>query len=69
MAALAVALGVEGTAELRDGSWTVGPQDGTAPFMHVGLDGMLSFSYSNPLINPWQCVKSTDVAVTVRADG
>ena len=60
--ALASALGIEGTAELKNGGWTVGPQDGTAPSIYVGLDGTLGFYYSNPLINPWQCVEGTDVA-------
>ena len=58
VAALAAALGVEGTPELKDGAWTVGPQDGTAPTLYVGLDGTLSFSYSNPLLNPWNCAKT-----------
>ncbi|HVL62383.1 MAG TPA: hypothetical protein VM430_13385, partial [Microbacterium sp.] len=60
--ALAAALGVDGTAELKDGSWIVGPQDGTAPYLSVSLDGTLGFSYSNPLINPWNCVEGADVA-------
>ena len=65
VAALAAALGVEGTATSQDGSWTVGPQDGTGPYLSVGLDGTLSFSFSNPLINPWQCAKSVDGAELV----
>ncbi len=60
VAALAAALGVEGTPELRDGAWMVGPQDGTAPTLSVGLDGTLGFSYSNPRINPWQCSTELD---------
>lgn len=63
VAALAGALGMDGTPELANGSWTVGPQDGTAPYLSVGLDGTLSFYYSDPLNNPWQCAKSTDIAV------
>lgn len=55
VAALAAALGIGGKAELKDGAWMVGPQDGTAPYLSVGLDGMLSFSFTNPLINPWTC--------------
>ena len=53
--ALAAALGVAGTAEMKDGSWLVGPQDGTAPSLSVGIDGTLSFYFSDPRINPWQC--------------
>ena len=61
--ALAAALGVDGDAELKDGSWIVGTQDGTAPYVSVSLDGTLSFSHSNPLINTWNCVEGADVAV------
>lgn len=60
VAALAAALGVEGTPTLADGSWTVGPQDGTAPALWVSLDGTLSFSYSDPAINPWQCADGAE---------
>ena len=67
--ALAAALGVDGTAELKDGSWIVGPQDGTAPYLSVSLDGTLGFSYSNPLINPWNCVEGADVAVPCEPTG
>ncbi|GAA1820159.1 hypothetical protein [Agromyces neolithicus] len=59
--ALAAALGVEGTAELKDGSWLVGSQDGTAPYLGVSLDGTLGFSYWNPLIDPWKCAEGVDV--------
>ena len=55
VAALAAALGVEGTPVLENGSWTVGPQDGSGPALYVGLDGTLGFSYSDPGINPWNC--------------
>lgn len=55
VAALAAALGVAGTPEKKDGSWQVGPQDGTAPSLLVGLDGTLNFYFSNPQINPWAC--------------
>ncbi len=53
--ALAAALGVEGAAKIQDGSWLVGSQDGTAPSLSVGLDGLLSFYFSNSLIDPWRC--------------
>lgn len=62
VAALAAALGVEGAPELKDGSWLVGPQDGSAPQLAVSLDGTLSFWSSDPRINPWQCVEGTDAA-------
>jgi hypothetical protein len=53
--ALATAFGVQGTAKKLDGSWLVGAQDGTGPNLSASLDGMLSFSFIDPEINPWQC--------------
>jgi len=55
VAALAAALGVEGTPELQGGGWTVGSQDGTGATLYVSIDGTLGFSYSDPRINPWAC--------------
>jgi hypothetical protein len=55
LAPLAAALGVTSPAELREAGWSAGPQDGSAPNLTVSLDGMLSFYYQNPLINPWLC--------------
>ncbi|MFK4728069.1 hypothetical protein ROT00_00105 [Agromyces mediolanus] len=55
--ALAAALGVQGEPVLKDGSWSVGSQDGTAPSLWVNLDGALSFWYSNPAVSPWSCMK------------
>lgn len=60
VAALAAALGVEGTPALANGSWTVGPQDGTGASLWVSLDGTLSFSYSDPAINPWKCADGAE---------
>ncbi|KQP01597.1 hypothetical protein [Leifsonia sp. Leaf264] len=62
VAALAAALGVDGTPELKDGAWIVGSRDGTAPSLTVSLDGLLSFSYSDPLIVPWPCVDGAEPA-------
>ena len=62
VAALAAAFGIEGTPELKDGAWIVGSQDGTTPSLSVGLDGLLSFSYSDPRIVPWPCVADTEPA-------
>ncbi|TFD16593.1 hypothetical protein E3T26_03875 [Cryobacterium sp. TMT1-21] len=53
--ALAAALGIGLPVELRDGRWVAGPQDGSAPSLSVSLDGMLSFYFQNPEVNPWQC--------------
>ncbi|TFD34145.1 hypothetical protein [Cryobacterium cryoconiti] len=55
VAALAAALGIGSSVELRDGSWVAGPSDGSAPSLSVSLDGMLSFYFQNPEVNPWQC--------------
>ncbi|MET4157604.1 hypothetical protein [Agromyces sp. PvR057] len=55
VAALAAALGVEGTPALQGGSWVVGPQDGTSASLTVGLDGTLSFSFYDPRLDPWSC--------------
>jgi len=60
VSALAVALGVEGTPELKDGSWVVGPQDGSSASLTVGLDGTLSFSYYDPRLDPWACPATGD---------
>ncbi|RZU65860.1 hypothetical protein EV379_2198 [Microterricola gilva] len=60
VAALGAALGIEGTPVLKDGSWQLGPQDGTAPYLSVGLDGTLGFYFNDPLINPWQCADAAE---------
>ncbi|MCD2442714.1 hypothetical protein LQ757_10560 [Agromyces sp. SYSU K20354] len=67
--ALAAALGTDGSAVLKDGAWSVGPQDGTAPYLGVSLDGTLSFWYSNPQVDPWAaCGKGVAVDDTVTVD-
>jgi hypothetical protein len=68
VAALASALGVEGTPEVRDGAWNVGPQDGTAPSLWVSLDGTLSFSSFHPGRDPWLCDEN-DCTPTGEAPG
>lgn len=55
IAALAAELGVEGEVQLRDGTWIVGPPDGTGPMLSVGLDGALGFWFNDPILNPWNC--------------
>ncbi|GAA1060881.1 hypothetical protein [Agromyces bracchium] len=61
IAALAAALGVEGEPVLADGAWTVGPSDGSAPTLWVSLDGTMSFSYTDPGLDPWVCEDGADV--------
>lgn len=62
VAALATALGVSGAPHLANGSWAAGPQDGSAPSLTVGLDGTLSFYYSNPQLAPAPCAVPGDTA-------
>lgn len=69
VAALAAALGVEGTPELKDGAWMMGPHDGTAPSLSVGLDGTLGFSYSDPRLDPWQCSAEPEAADSCEPTG
>jgi hypothetical protein len=60
VAALAASLGITAAPALTDGAWSAGPQDGTAPALWVSLDGMLSFSYSDPRITPWKCADGAE---------
>lgn len=60
VAALGAALGIEGTPVLKDGAWQLGPQDGSAPYLSVSVDGTLSFYFNDPLINPWTCADGAD---------
>jgi hypothetical protein len=66
--ALAKALGIEAAPALKDGSWQAGPQDGTAPSLTVGLDGTLSFYYSDPKLSPMPCL-TTDSGSDGSTDG
>ncbi|GAA1834392.1 hypothetical protein [Agromyces salentinus] len=68
VSALAASFGIAEPAELQDGLWIAGPQDGTAPSLSVSLDGTLSFFYTNPLLNPWAC-ESSDGAVGAEGGG
>lgn len=63
IAAVAAAFGVEGTPELKDGSWLVGSQDGTGPGLYVSLDGTLSFSYFSSGITPYVTCDEQNVCV------
>lgn len=58
VAALAGALKVTAEPQLKDGSWVAGPQDGTAPSLTVGLDGTLSFYYSDSRLYPSPCLNT-----------
>lgn len=52
---LAAAFGVAGEPTKQDYGWTVGSTDGTGPSIWIGDDAMVSWSYSDPTINPWEC--------------
>ncbi|MHB1064415.1 MAG: hypothetical protein ACYC1Z_08020 [Georgenia sp.] len=55
-AALAATLGLDGAPELRDGTWQVGPPDGTGPSLTLYPDSQTSFSFYDPGNDPYQCV-------------
>lgn len=61
--ALAAALGIATPVVRGDGAWTAGPQDGSGPALSVSFDGMLSFYYQNPQINPWLCEDGAEACV------
>lgn len=52
---LATAFGVKGEPREQDGAVTVGPNDGSGPMIWVSNDSMVSWSYSDPTKNPWNC--------------
>ena len=52
---LGAAFGVAGEPTNQDYGWTVGSADGTGPSIWIGDDAMVSWSYSDPTINPWEC--------------
>ncbi|MEU4383710.1 hypothetical protein [Promicromonospora sp. NPDC023805] len=48
-------LGVSGKPRQEDGSWVVGPADGSGPTVHVYADGSGSFDFYDPARDPWSC--------------
>ena len=52
---LSAAFGIPGEPSKQDYGWTVGSIDGTGPSIWIGDDAMVSWSYSDPTINPWEC--------------
>ena len=54
-AKLASAFGVKGKPKSMEGSWMVGPEDYSSATIWVSEDGMVSWSYSDPTQNPWEC--------------
>lgn len=69
-AKVAAVFGIEGDPTLQDGYWLVGSQDWTGPVVTVQLDGAASFSYHNPLIDPWAACNGIweDAGVVDEAD-
>lgn len=63
---LAAAFGVEGKPVDQEYGWMVGPIDGSGPAVWIGEDAMVSWSYSDPGVNPWAC---GPVAEPMPADG
>ncbi|NCD20347.1 MAG: hypothetical protein EOL89_10280 [Actinobacteria bacterium] len=60
VAEIAAVLGVEGEPELVDGSWTVGPLDGSAAQVMVYPDGQAGLNYYDPATDPWNCEEVRD---------
>lgn len=52
---LGAAFGIAGEPTKQDYGWTVGSIEGTGPSIWIGDDAMVSWSYSDPTINPWEC--------------
>ena len=62
IAALAAALGVEGSPTLQDWMWTVGPNDGSGPSVQLFADGTASVYYYDPTKDVWRCVGPDETA-------
>ena len=52
---LAIAFGVAGEPSREDYGWSIGSSDGTGPYVWVGDDATVSWSYSDPTQDPWSC--------------
>lgn len=68
LAALAAALGVDGTPTLNDGYWSVGPQDGSGPNIGLHPDGMASVYFYDPSTDPWYCAATLDGPAVMHDD-
>lgn len=53
VAQVATALGLTEPPTLAEGSWQVGPMDGSSPSMSVSLDGAASVWFTDPAFDPW----------------
>jgi hypothetical protein len=52
---LGAAFGIPGEPTKQDYGWVVGSVDGTGPAIWIGEDATVSWSFSDPTINPWDC--------------
>ena len=52
---LGAAFGLAGKPTKQEYGWMVGSVDGTGPAIWVGEDATVSWSFSDPTINPWDC--------------
>lgn len=52
---LGAAFGLAGEPTDQEYGWMVGSVDGTGPAIWVGEDATVSWSFSDPTINPWDC--------------
>ena len=52
---LGTAFGIDEQPVKQEYGWTVGSTDGTGPSIWVGDDATVSWSFSDPTINPWDC--------------
>ena len=52
---LGAAFGIPGKPTKQDYGWMVGSVDGMGPAIWVGEDATVSWSFSDPTINPWDC--------------
>lgn len=65
---LADALGVPGKPREQDGSWVVGPYDGTAATVVVTPGGLVSWWFDDPTASPWACPVASDPGASATAE-
>ncbi|WP_111765723.1 hypothetical protein [Nakamurella deserti] len=59
---VAAALGVSGSPQILYGSWTVGPNDGSGPFVSIGANGSLQYNDNSLYLNDTSCPSSAGSA-------
>ncbi|MFM1965081.1 MAG: hypothetical protein RL134_806 [Actinomycetota bacterium] len=52
---LGAAFAIPGEPQKQEYGWMIGSPDGTGPSIWVGEDATVSWSFSDPSINPWEC--------------